>query len=73
MQRVDRDQAIEWLPEAYALALRLRDAGASSEAIAAGLQIDVVAVEPLLSIAQTKLSELLGSVDVNAPDGRRIG
>jgi DNA-directed RNA polymerase specialized sigma24 family protein len=54
---VDRDQAIERLPEPYAIALRLHEVG-SDELIAERLGIAVEAVAPLLEIAEAKLSRL---------------
>jgi hypothetical protein len=56
---VDRDQALRWLPEQYALALRLRDAGANSAVIAAALEVDVDAADTVLVLAESKLHELL--------------
>ena len=44
------------LPEAYATALRLRDAGCSDEMIADRLAIEPEAVAPLLRIAAAKLT-----------------
>jgi len=44
------------LPEAYATALRLRDAGCSDEMIADRLDIEPAAVAPLLRIAIAKLT-----------------
>jgi hypothetical protein len=48
----------EQLPEAHALALRLRDAGADDELIAVCLQIEPEGVGPLLRIAAAKLQRL---------------
>lgn len=48
--------ALDDLPEAYATALRLRDAGCSDEVIAARLAIEPEAVAPLLRIAVAKLA-----------------
>ena len=45
---------LEGLPEAYATALRLRDAGCSDEMIADRLEIEPEAVAPLLRIATAK-------------------
>ena len=44
------------LPDAYATALRLRDAGCSDEMIADRLGIEPEAVAPLLRIAVAKLT-----------------
>lgn len=48
--------ALDDLPEAYATALRLRDAGCTDEMIADRLGIEPEAVAPLLRIAMAKLS-----------------
>jgi DNA-directed RNA polymerase specialized sigma24 family protein len=48
--------AFDGLPEAYATALRLRDAGCSDEVIAERLAIEAEAVAPLLRIAVAKLA-----------------
>jgi DNA-directed RNA polymerase specialized sigma24 family protein len=47
--------ALDGLPEAYATALRLRDAGCSDGMIADRLDIEPEAVAPLLRIASAKL------------------
>jgi DNA-directed RNA polymerase specialized sigma24 family protein len=47
---------LDGLPEAYATALRLRDAGCSDEMIADRLGIEPEAVAPLLRIALAKLA-----------------
>jgi hypothetical protein len=44
------------LPEAYATALRLRDAGCSDDMIADRLDMEPEAVAPLLRIAVAKLT-----------------
>jgi hypothetical protein len=43
------------LPLELAVALRLRDAGASDELIAAALAIELEGVGPLLAVAEAKL------------------
>jgi len=53
---MDRDRALAELPLAYAVALRLRAAGADDRAIAAALGIDPVGVPSLLEVAEAKLS-----------------
>jgi DNA-directed RNA polymerase specialized sigma24 family protein len=47
---------LDGLPEAYATALRLRDAGCTDEMIADRLGIEPEAVAPLLRIALAKLA-----------------
>ena len=47
---------LEGLPEAYATALRLRDAGCNDEMIADRLDIEPEAVAPLLRIALAKVA-----------------
>jgi DNA-directed RNA polymerase specialized sigma24 family protein len=56
---VDREQAIEQLPETYAAALRLRGRGFDADAIAAALSLSPEAVPPLLEIADSKLAPLI--------------
>ena len=53
---MDRDRALAELPVAYAVALRLRAAGADDQAIAAALGIDAAGVPALLEVAEAKLS-----------------
>lgn len=55
-----RVEALRRLPEAYALALRLRDRGVTEEKIAERLGIDPTAVGPLLVLAEAKLRAMLG-------------
>ena len=55
--------ALEMLPETYGVALRLRVGGASAAEIAEQLGLDATAVEPLLSVADSKLRALLNSED----------
>jgi DNA-directed RNA polymerase specialized sigma24 family protein len=69
---VDRTAAIAELPEAYAAALRLRDAGLDDDAIAARLGIEVAGVEPLLRLAAAKLRGIL-SADAQLPETDEIG
>jgi DNA-directed RNA polymerase specialized sigma24 family protein len=55
---MDRAEAITRLPEAYAVALRLRDAGVTDAQLAAGFGIELQSVPSFLRIAETKLAEL---------------
>ena len=59
--RMDRTAAIAELPEAYAIALRLRDDDRNDQTIAARLDIEVEAVEPLLRLAAAKLDAILAT------------
>jgi hypothetical protein len=54
---VDREAALDELPESYAVALRLSDAGHDNTAIALGIELE--SVEPLLRLANAKLERLL--------------
>jgi hypothetical protein len=56
---MDRAEALQLLPEAYARALILRDRGASPDDIAGDLDIVVEAVPSLLRLADAKLARLL--------------
>jgi DNA-directed RNA polymerase specialized sigma24 family protein len=56
---VDRSQALEALPNAYAIALRLRDEGVEPDAMARVLDVEPEAVGPLLSLAEAKLAGLI--------------
>jgi DNA-directed RNA polymerase specialized sigma24 family protein len=53
------NDALAQLPEAYATALRLQLAGATTEAIGAQLQTDPAAVPNLLELAVRKLVAVL--------------
>ncbi len=55
---MDRTEAIARLPEAYAVALRLRDAGVTHAQLAAGFGIEPQSVPSFLRIADAKLAEL---------------
>jgi DNA-directed RNA polymerase specialized sigma24 family protein len=55
---VDRDEALTHLPEPYAVALRLRDAGVSDAQLAAGFGIEPESVQSFLKIAEVKLADL---------------
>jgi DNA-directed RNA polymerase specialized sigma24 family protein len=68
---MDRNTAIDQLPETYATALRLYDQGCDHDAIAARLDLPVEAVSPLLRMATAKLHNILaGSVSVREPGER---
>jgi DNA-directed RNA polymerase specialized sigma24 family protein len=56
---MNRTAALDELPESYAVALRLRDAGHGNTAIATALGIELESVEPLLRLANAKLERLL--------------
>ncbi len=51
-----RVAALERIPRAYSLALRLRDAGVPPELIADCLDIEPEAVDSLLRVAEAKLA-----------------
>ncbi len=55
---MDRDEAISRLPEGYAVALRLHEAGVTDAQLAAGFDIEPQSVPNVLKIAQAKLAEL---------------
>ncbi|OXM72383.1 hypothetical protein L1857_18100 [Amycolatopsis thermalba] len=54
-----RDAAIARLPDAYAEALRLRDAGVPRARIAARLRVEPQSLDALFAIAEAKLGTLL--------------
>jgi DNA-directed RNA polymerase specialized sigma24 family protein len=56
---VDREQALERLPETHGSALRLRSRGFDDDAIAAILGLEPEAVARLLQVADAKLAALL--------------
>jgi DNA-directed RNA polymerase specialized sigma24 family protein len=56
---VERNDAIERLPRAHALALALRDQGLDEDQIAQRLEIPREAVGPLMRIAEAKAAKLL--------------
>jgi|GraSoiStandDraft_54_1057290.scaffolds.fasta_scaffold102987_4 hypothetical protein len=58
---MDRNTAIDRLPEAYAAALRLQDDGHDDNAIAARLDLAPAAVGPLLRVATAKLHTILAA------------
>jgi DNA-directed RNA polymerase specialized sigma24 family protein len=53
----EREDPLAELPVAYAVALRLSDAGVSTQVIARAIGIEPEAVKPLLSLARAKLAE----------------
>jgi len=55
---MEREALIQQLSEGFAVALRLRDAGASDETIAVALGTPVESVQATLRIAEAKLAEL---------------
>jgi hypothetical protein len=59
-ERITRDSLLRRLPLAHAVGVRLREAGADDELIAAALDIEPEGVEPLLAIAAAKLRRLGG-------------
>jgi len=63
---VDKAVALARLPEVYAAALRLRDAGADERSIAHELGMEREAVEPLLRVAVAKLDALMAQEDARA-------
>jgi DNA-directed RNA polymerase specialized sigma24 family protein len=56
---VDRSQALQELPNKYAIALRLHDEGLAPEAVARVLDVEPEAVGPLLTLAEAKLAGLM--------------
>ena len=56
---MDRAAAIAELPEAYATAIRLVDAGVHEEEIAERMGVELEAVGPLLRVAAAKLARAL--------------
>jgi DNA-directed RNA polymerase specialized sigma24 family protein len=52
---VERDAALALLPQAYAVALRLRDDGLEASSIAEVLGVDADALPTLLEVAEAKL------------------
>ncbi|MGW0040969.1 hypothetical protein [Rhodococcus sp. NPDC003348] len=58
---VDRARALAMLPEPYALALRLSDAGVDAPAIARRVGVDAWAFPTFMRLARAKLAALLTS------------
>lgn len=65
---VNLNDALARLPEAYAAAIRLRNAG-HADRIADELQVPATSVEPLLRIADAKLADLLATPLPSRPEG----
>ena len=65
---MDRATALSRLPEAYAEALRLRDAGLSHAAIARRLGVPTEAMVLLLRLADAKLAHLMAGDEEEAPE-----
>ena len=66
---MDRQSAIERLPQTYATALVLRDRGFDDAAIAAALSLELEAIPVLLGVAEEKLAAL---TDENERGRRRV-
>ena len=58
---MDRQHAIERLPQAYASALLLRDRGFDDAAIAVALALELEAVPVFLGVAEEKLAALIST------------
>ena len=56
---MDRVTAIAQLPEAYASALRLREANLDDATLAEQLGVEVEALSPLLRLAEAKLAHIM--------------
>ncbi len=57
---------MDLLPEPYAVGLRLAEAGAAPELIAAGLGIELASLPALLALAGAKLDQLAGTDEVGS-------
>ena len=70
---MDRQDAMDRLPEAHARALRMRNSGLSHQEIAHSLQAPIEAIGTILAIAEAKLSALLKepAADTGASEGTR--
>jgi DNA-directed RNA polymerase specialized sigma24 family protein len=55
---LDQSEDRSELPQAYADALELRDAGMSEQQIAERLRVPTVAIASMLSVAEAKLASL---------------
>jgi hypothetical protein len=60
---MEREQAIEELPEMHAEALRLRSSGLDDQALARALSLSPEAIPLLLRMAEEKLAVLLADVE----------
>lgn len=56
---MEREEALQELTTAYAVALRLRDEGAGDDVIAKALGVPVESIGTLLAIAESKLQTLI--------------
>ena len=56
---MDRAEALQALPDTYAVALRLRDEGVELDDFARVLEVEPEAVGPLLTLAEAKLAGLM--------------
>ncbi len=70
VRRVDRADALELLPDVYAEALRLHDAGCGHAEIAERLEIAPEGVATSLELAEAKLARLMAQSETASP---RIG
>jgi DNA-directed RNA polymerase specialized sigma24 family protein len=68
---VDRAEALDALPHTYAIALRLRDEGIETDAMARVLDVEPESVGPLLTLAEAKLAGLMGRSDEYEPNVQR--
>jgi DNA-directed RNA polymerase specialized sigma24 family protein len=57
---MEHEEALDGLPETYAVVLRLREAGLDDAAIAARLHLEPKSIAALLHIAAAKLAALAG-------------
>lgn len=57
---MERDEAIQYLPETYKRLLALLDEGCSHEEIARRLDLDASETGPLVDLARAKLARLIG-------------
>ena len=60
---MDREAALLELATAYAVAIRLRDAGAADDSVAQALGIPIESVPGVLRMAEAKLAALLDAAD----------
>jgi DNA-directed RNA polymerase specialized sigma24 family protein len=64
---MDREAALQELPQSYAVALRLRDRGVSEPEIAEIVGISLEGVSAHLRLAEAKLARLLAADHEGAP------
>jgi hypothetical protein len=69
---MDREDQLRRLPHAHAVALRMRDAGASDTLIATALGIEREAVRPLLEIARAKAERIDRAGDRPEADPKEV-